>query len=74
MAESGGSQRSSLACALFKQETMIRATVAALFEIIAKKSELDSKRLQKNEHVAENIKTKHKRVAENIQQNTKLVI
>ncbi len=44
------------------------------FRNYCKKSELESKSLQTNEQVAENIKKKHKRVAENIQQNTKLVI
>ena len=44
---SGGSRRSSLACALFRQETVVRATVEALFEIIAEKSELGSKSVQK---------------------------
>ena len=32
-----GSQRSSLACALFRQETVVRATVEALFEILVQK-------------------------------------
>ena len=35
----------SLACALFRQETVVRAAVEALFEIIAEKSELGSKSL-----------------------------
>ena len=33
----GGPWRSSLACALFKQETVVWATVEALFEILAEK-------------------------------------
>ena len=37
----GGSRRSGLACALFRQETVVRATVEALFEILAEKSEND---------------------------------
>ena len=44
---SGGSRRRSLARALFRQETIVRATVEALFEILAEKSELDSKSLNK---------------------------
>ena len=49
----GGSRRSSLACALFKQETVVRATVEALFELLAEKSELDSKSVQKTDWIAE---------------------
>ena len=33
----GGFRRGSLACALFRQETVVRAAVEALFEILAKK-------------------------------------
>ena len=43
---SGGSRRGGLACALYKQETIVRATFEALFEILAEKSELDSKSVQ----------------------------
>ena len=39
----GGSRTGSLAGALFRQETVVRAAVEALFEILAEKSELDSK-------------------------------
>ena len=40
-----GSLTAPLACALFEQETIVRATVEAVFEIIAEKSDLDSKLL-----------------------------
>ena len=43
----GGSRRGSLACALFRQETVVRAAVEALFEIHAEKSDMDSKSVQK---------------------------
>ena len=39
----GGSRRGSLACALYRQETVVRAAVEALFEIFAEKSGLGSK-------------------------------
>ena len=39
----GGSWRSSLACALYREETLVRAAVEALFEILAEKSEVGSK-------------------------------
>ena len=39
----GGSRRSSLACALFRQETVVGAAVEALFGILAEKSGLGSK-------------------------------
>ena len=58
----GGSRTACLACALFEQETVVRATetvvratVAALFEFIAKQSELDSKMLQRHGMVAEHV-------------------
>ena len=50
---SGGSWRSSLVCALFKQETVVRATVEALFEILAKKNGLGSNLVQKTDWIAE---------------------
>ena len=43
----GGSRRSGLACALFRQETIVRAADEALFEIQTEKSELGSKSVQK---------------------------
>ena len=43
---SGGSRGGGLACALYKQETIVRTTFEALFENLAEKSELDSKSVQ----------------------------
>ena len=51
---SGAPWSSSLACAFPRQETVVRAAVEALFEILAEKSELDSKFAQKADCVAEN--------------------
>ena len=42
-----GPWRRSLACALFEQETAVRAAVEALFEHLAEKGEMDSKWVQK---------------------------
>ena len=42
---SGGPWSGRLACAFLGQETIVRATFEALFEIIAKKSDLDSELL-----------------------------
>ena len=39
----GGSWRGSLTCALYRQETVVRAAVEALFEMFAEKSGLGSK-------------------------------
>ena len=55
---SGGSRRGSLACALFKQETVVRAAVEALFEILAEKSELGGKSVQKTDWIAESFPKK----------------
>ena len=49
----GGSRRSGLACALFRQETVVRAAVEALFEILTEKSEMGSKSVQKTDWIAE---------------------
>ena len=49
----GGSRRGSLACALYKQKTVVRATVEALFEIFAEKSGLGSKLVWKTDWTAE---------------------
>ena len=38
----GGSWRGSLACARYKQETVVRAAVEAAFEILAEKNYLGS--------------------------------
>ena len=43
----------SLACALFRQETVVGAAVEALFEILAEKSGLGSKLVQKTDRIAE---------------------
>ena len=43
---SAGSRGGGLACALYKQETIVRATFEAMLEILAEKSELDSKSVQ----------------------------
>ena len=51
----GGSQRGSLACALFRQETVVRATVEALFEILAEKCEMDSNSVQKTDWIVESL-------------------
>ena len=42
----GGSQTAPLACALFKQETVVRADVEALFVIVFRKCGLGSKTVQ----------------------------
>ena len=39
----GGSLTDPLACALFEQETVVRATIEALFEFIVEKHDLDPK-------------------------------
>ena len=49
----GGSRRGSLTCALCRQETVVRAAVEALFEILAEKSGLGSKLMQKTAWIAE---------------------
>ena len=49
----GGSRRGSLACALYRQETVVRAAVEAVFEILAEKSELGSKLVQQADWIAE---------------------
>ena len=40
---SRGSLTDPLACALFEQETVVRATIEALFEFIVEKHDLDPK-------------------------------
>ena len=55
---SGGPWSSSLACALFEQETVVRAAVEALFEHLAEKSEMDSKWVQKANWIAESLQQK----------------
>ena len=40
---SRGSLTDLLACALFEQETIVRATIEALFEFIMEKHDLDAK-------------------------------
>ena len=54
----GGSWRGSLACALYRQETVVRAAVEALFEIFAGKSGLGSKLVWKADWIAESLQTK----------------
>ena len=49
----GGSQRSSLACALYRQKTVVRAAVEALFEILAEKNGLSSILVQKTDWIAD---------------------
>ena len=49
----GGSRRGSLTCALYRQETVVRAAVEALFEILTEKSEMGSKSVQKTDWIAE---------------------
>ena len=49
----GGPWRRSLACALFRQETVVRAAVEALFEILSEKSGLGSKFVEKTDWIAE---------------------
>ena len=51
----GGSRRGSLACALFRQETVVRAAVEALFEHLAEKGEMDWKWMQKTDWIAESL-------------------
>ena len=51
----GGSRRGSLACALYRQETVVRAAVEALFEIFAEKSGLGSKLVWKTDWIAESL-------------------
>ncbi len=71
---SGGSRRSSLACALLRQETIVRATIEALFEILAEKSELDSKSLQTTEWFAENMKSMLEKLQQTLKQLLKQLL
>ena len=64
MSKPRGSQRSCLACAFFEQETLVRATVEALFDVCCRKCELGSnllpKTIKKTEWVAENMAARNK--------------
>ena len=65
MSMSGGPWSSSLACAFSRQETVVRATVEALFEILAEKSGLGSKLMQKTDWLAEQLQTRAEWIVEN---------
>ena len=58
---SGGSRGGGLACALYKQETIVRTVFEALFEISAEKSDLDSKSVQIVANKPNGLLTSHKR-------------
>ena len=66
---SGGPWSSGLACALFEQETVVRAAAEALFEILAEKGGLGSTFLQKNVVWAQNRCKKTDWTAESLQRN-----
>ena len=49
----GASLTARLACALFKQETVVGAAAEALVEILAEKKSLNSKLVQKTDEIAD---------------------
>ena len=52
-----GSRRGSLACALFRQETVVWAAVEALFEIVEEKRGLGSELMGKTDKIPESFQT-----------------